>query len=300
MNYDDLSIFHHVAKHGTFTAAARALRRPKSSVSAAVSRLEAHLGLRLFERTTRRVRLTRGGAALQERSAEHLEALQEIMLSSQSQNRTVSGTLKLAAPYEFGAHHLASISAALMSKFEDLQIFLDVEHHTIDLIENDYDIVFSMTDRTLEDSSIVAKRVFILERGLFAAPSLVEEYKMPTHPEDLKDMPLLCGIDDVFWKFVSPPPKRNALGVNIVNPRMISPNAGVRKQAALLGVGIARVTTTYCAAELETGELVQLLPDYECQPLKVYALMPTRRITLPKVRIFLNALANNERAKRRR
>ncbi|WP_322867460.1 LysR family transcriptional regulator [Aquicoccus sp. G2-2] len=290
MSLDDMNVFYYVAKHGSFTSAARALGRPKSSVSIAVSRLEARLGLRLLERTTRRIRVTEVGMNLVEECAQHLVALEAVTETIQSQRRTVSGTLRLAAPYEFGAHHLARVAAGLMSKHEGLNVVLDVQHHTLDIFERDFDIVFSMTDSELPNSSAISKRVFTLKRGLFASPELLERHSVLKKPSDLCGMPLLCGADDILWRFYDRSVDRNPIDISIAKPRMISANAGVRKIAALQGTGVARITTTYCADEVRSGELIPLLPDFECQALKVYALMPARRLMLPKVRAFLDSL----------
>ncbi|QIE54900.1 LysR family transcriptional regulator [Pikeienuella piscinae] len=296
MRYDDLRAFHHVAIQGSFTGAARVLRRPKSSVSAAVARLEATLGLRLLERTTRRIRLTEAGGELHHQCAEHVDALNEVLLSIQSRSRGISGTLRLAAPYEFGAHHLAATAARLMSLHPELQIVLDVEHRPVDLFDRNYDIVFSMTDRELSASSVVAKRVFTLERGVFAAPSLLRGGAAPCSPDALAGLPLLCGVNEEHWSFIAPEPEAERIRMKIAAPRLVSPNAGVRKLAALAGVGVVRITKTFCASELKSGELIQLLADHTCQPLTVYALMPARRLTLPRVRLFLNTLAAIESA----
>ncbi|HNP35249.1 MAG TPA: LysR family transcriptional regulator [Woeseiaceae bacterium] len=293
MRFDDLNVFHHVVTHGTFTAAAKALGRPKSSVSAAVARLEAFLGLRLLERTTRRIRLTEAGTHLHDESAEHVDVLHDILVSVQSQSRAISGTLRLAAPYEFGAHHLAEVSARLMAEHPALRIVLDVDHRPVDLFERNYDIVFSMTDLDLSDSSIVGKRVFSLHRGVFASPKLLQQYGEPATPDDLSRMPLLCGINEKSWKFIDPETDESWFEMDVDQPRLVSSNASVRKLAMLNGLGVARLTSTFCEKERMDGQLKPLLPGYVCQPLTVYALMPARRLTLPKVRLFLDTLVSN-------
>lgn len=294
MSCDDLNIFRQVASDGSFTKAAASLGRPKSSVSTAVSRLEAHLGLRLLERSTRRIRLTDAGMHLFNDCGEHMDALHDLILSAQTQGRSISGTLRLAAPYEFGAHHLSLIAAELLTKHKELRVSLDVKYGPVDLFDANYDIVFSMTDRELPDSTAVIKRVIVLNRGIFASPELLRKYEEPATLGDLTKFPILCSEDEKMWQFSSGDGQGGTSNFEIDKPRLISANADFRKRAALEGIGIFRVTSTFCESEVETGLLKKLLPDLECQPLKIFAMMPARRLTLPRVRLFLNTLTANK------
>ncbi len=296
MSYDDLNVFRQVAADGSFTKAADKLGRPKSSISTAVSRLETFLGLRLLERTTRRIRLTDAGTNLYNDSAEHLDALRDLMQSAQTQSRSISGTLRIAAPYELGAHHLSSIAARLMAEHTDLRIILDIKYGPADFFNTNYDIMFSLIDEELPDSSIVMKKVFELDRGIFAAPGLLCKYRTPSKPEDLMELPLLCAADERTWQFFSANGDGEPIYVDVGQPRLSTSHADFRKRAALEGVGVIRVTSTFCQNEVENGSLKQLLTDYECQPLKVIALMPARRLTLPRVRLFLDTLAAEKNA----
>lgn len=292
MTWDDFDIFCHVALHGSFSAAARALNRPKSSVSTAVARLEAALRVRLIERTTRRVRLTEAGEMLYHGAQPLMSGLREIATQVRTMGHDIDGTLRMAAPYEYGAHHLGRVSERLLARYPDLQIILDVEHTSVDLIDRNYDIVFSMTDRDLADSSVVASRVFTLERGLFAAPAMLARHPDIRIPEDLMKVPLLCGAGEKEWTFSRS--REDIQHVSVGKPRMRSANAGVRKQVAIAGLGVIRVTKTFCEEEVRQGQLRPVLADYTCQPLRVYALLPARRLMPPKVRAFLTELAAME------
>lgn len=287
MNWDDFDAFCHVVEHGGFTAAARVLDKPKSSLSASVARLETQLGSRLLERTTRRLRLTESGESLYCDISKPFLQLREFAGNALAKGGTVQGTLRIAAPYEFGAHHLAAIACRMMAEHPELKVHIDVEHAQVALFERQYDIVFSATDHNLPPSSIVARRVFTLTRGLFAASSLVGR-GLPAHPQDLAQLPLLAGAEDSEWSFTDADGATTKIEVR--QPRLRSANAGIRLQAALAGIGIARITATYCAQSVNEGKLVQLLPAYNCAPLRIYALLPGRRHIPAKVRAFLDAL----------
>jgi DNA-binding transcriptional LysR family regulator len=288
MNWDDYDVFCHVIEHGGFTAAAQAMQRTKSGVSASVARLEAALQARLFERTTRRVRLTEAGETLYHSVGPLFHGLREAHTDALAQGEAVAGTLRIAAPYEFGANHLGPVACSLMARHAQLRVQIDVEHAAINPLEQRYDIVFAMLESGLPASSIVVRRMFTLERALFAAPSLLALHGEPHGPRDLAAMPLLVSSADTEWSF------RSADGVvesvPIGSPRLVSGNADVRRQAALAGLGVARITATFCGDDVKAGRLARLLPDHACAPLRVYALLPTKRLMPARVRLFLDAL----------
>jgi DNA-binding transcriptional LysR family regulator len=288
MNWDDFDAFCQVVDHGGFTAAARALERPKSSLSASVARLEEQLGTRLLERTTRSLRLTEAGESLYRDMARPFSQLRELAVDAMAKGSQVQGTLRIAAPYEFGAHHLAGVACTIMAQHPQLKVHIDVEHARVALFERAYDIVFSALESTTAPSSVVTRRVFSLERALFAAPSLVGSFTLPGNPEDLSSLPLLAGAEDAEWAFTAAGGAQAT--VDVRNPRMRSGNAGVRLEAAMAGLGVARITATFCASAVQQGRLVQVLPAWRCEPLRIHALLPARRLPPAKVRCFMDAL----------
>ncbi|MEP6790773.1 MAG: LysR family transcriptional regulator [Ramlibacter sp.] len=288
MNWDDFDAFCQVVDHGGFTAAARALDRPKSSLSASVTRLEEQLGSRLLERTTRSLRLTEAGESLYRDISTPFTRLRELAVDAVAKGSQVQGTLRIAAPYEFGAHHLAEVACQIMAEHPQLKVHIDVEHARVALFERHYDIVFSAIEHTFAPSTVVTRRVFTLERGVFAAPQLVAQFAPLATPEDLGALPLLAGAEDADWEFSAP--DGAAAKVEVRNPRMRSGNAGVRLEAAIAGLGVVRVTGTFCAPAVAQGQLVPLLSGWRCAPLRIYALMPAKHLPPAKVRAFMEAL----------
>jgi DNA-binding transcriptional LysR family regulator len=288
MNWDDFDAFCQVVEHGGFTAAARALDRPKSSLSASVARLEEQLGTRLLERTTRSLRLTEAGESLYRDISKPFSQLRELAVDAVAKGTQVQGTLRIAAPYEFGAHHLAEVACKIMARHPQLKVHIDVEHSRVALFERNYDIVFSAIEHTFAPSSIVTRKVYSLERAVFASPELLAHHPQLAGPEELNALPLLAGADDTDWEFTAA--DGTATKVEVRNPRMRSGNAGVRLEAAMAGLGVARITATFCAAAVHQGRLVALLPEWRCAPLRIYALLPGRRLMPAKVREFMDAL----------
>src|SRR5690348_16580497 len=196
MDWRDWELFCEVVAHGGFSAAARVLGHPKSSLSAAVQRLESQLGLRLIERTTRHLRLTDAGETIYRRVQPQFIALHETKTEALAMSSAVAGTLRIKSPYEFGAHHAGPVACELMARYPDLTIRIDVEHEIVNPIAENYDIVFAMLEAPLPSAGIVIRRVFSLERGLFAAPALLERCGEPHSLEELAGLPLLAGPSD--------------------------------------------------------------------------------------------------------
>ncbi len=289
MNWDDFDVFCHVVELKSFTAAADALERPKSSVSASLVRLEAALGSRLLERTTRRLRLTEAGETLYRRIGPLFIELRDARSDAVARCDEVAGILRIAAPYEFGSHHLGPVACDLMRRYPMLNVQIDVEHGTVNPLEQHYDIAFAMLEAALPASSLVVRRMFTLERGLFASPELLRAHGEPDCPAGLAALPLLCAAADHEWTFTGPDGVVESVAT--ASPRLHSSNADLRMQAALAGLGVARITATFCADAVRAERLRRLLPRYVCAPLRVYALLPAKRLMPAKVRLFLDALS---------
>ena len=288
MDWNDIEAFCAVLEHGGFTAAGAALARPKSSISASVSRLEVQLGTRLLQRTTRRVRATEAGESLYQDAAPMFHRLREVRSNAAARGNAVSGTLRIAAPYEFGAHHLGAVACTMLARYPDLRIDIDVEHGRIDPLDRSYDIVFSYFGTDPPDSGRTARNVFSLRRGIFAAPRLLARSRQIRSPEDLAELPAIAAPADAEWSFTDAKGHSHAVPIR---PRMRSPNADVRRRATLEGLGVSRIVYSFCQDMVADGRLREILPNYACAPLLIHTLLPGRRLLPPKVRIFLNTLA---------
>jgi DNA-binding transcriptional LysR family regulator len=293
MDWRDWELFCEVVQHGGFSAAARVIGHPKSSLSTAVQRLESNLGLRLIERTTRHLRLTDAGDTIYQRIKPLFIALNDTRSEALAMSNAMAGTLRIKSPYEFGAHHAGPVACELMGRYPDLVIRIDVEYEIVSPVAENYDIVFAMLEAPLPSAGIVIRRVFSLERGLFAAPALLETFGEPRTLDDLARLPLLTGPNDAPWALAA---RGGAIEhVAVQKARLVSSNAHVRLQAALAGHGVLRVTASYTSAAVEAGLLRRIVPDHGCEPLNVHALLPARQFVPARVRCFLDALEAHAR-----
>ena len=293
MDWRDWEVFCEVVQHGGFSAAARVLGHPKSSLSAAVQRLEGNLGLRLIERTTRHLRLTDAGDTIYQRVKPLFIALHDTHGEALAMSSAISGTLRIKSPYEFGANHAGPVACELMERYPDLAVRIDVEHEIVSPVAENYDIVFAMLEAPLPSTGIVIRKVSSLERGLYAAPSLLEKFGMPCTVEDLARLPMLTAPNDTPWALTTPAGVTEHLALQ--KARLISSNADIRLQAALAGLGVLRVTASFTDAAVAAGSLERLLPNHVCEPLRVHALLPARQFVPAKVRCFLDALEAHSR-----
>ena len=287
IEWKDWEIFCRVVEAGTFTHGAELAEVPKSSASAAIARLEAQLGGRLFERNTRRVRVTEQGQRLYERVAPHFAALREISAEAASASEQVSGTLRIATPYEVGSQHLAPSLSRLLTLHPNLKVQIDVTWDQPDLLKHGYDLACVMTNTTLHDSSFASKRVVLVERAFYAAPSLIQARGLPRSPSDLNGWPVIGNADDRRWEFVQDGAE---VAVLPVDPRIRTHNAEIRLKAATDGLGVARLSPKFVDEQVRQGQLVRVLPAYASSPLKVYVLMPARKLMPAAVRALLDVM----------
>lgn len=278
-----------VVEYGGIGAAARAVSRPKSSLSLAIRRLEDDLSVRLMDRTKRRFHLTDRGRTLHENIGPLLAQLDHITSDFRASSGQVAGSLRIAAPYEFGAHHLARTVRNLASRNPHLTITLDVQYAPIkELFGSGYDVVFVMTNGNLADSGVVSCRAFMLERGLFASPAFLERHPRIRTPEDLSKIPLIASPQDLQWRFTDK--HERIIDVPIPGSHFRSSNADARRQVAIDGLGVTRTVATFCSEAVRSGSLARVLPEFHCAPLCVYGVINERRLMPATVKALFDEL----------
>ena len=290
MNWDDFDAFCQVVEHGGFTAAARALDRPKSSLSASVTRLEEQLGTRLLERTTRSLRLTEAGESLYRDISKPFSQLRELAVDAVAKGAQVQGTLRIAAPYEFGAHHLAAVACRIMAEHPQLK----VQHRRGACARAA--VRAPLRHRVLVDRAHASRPRASSRAGcsrwsaaLFAAPQLLARHPALTGPEDLHALPLLAGADDADWEFTAagrqPCPRWKC-----ATRACAAATRACAWRRRWQGWASRESRRRSARRRWRRAGWCRLLPEWRCAPLRIYALLPGRRLMPAKVRAFMDAL----------
>ncbi len=286
--FDELQTFSAVVETGSFSAAADRLSLAKSAVSRRIGELEARLGAQLLNRTTRRLSLTEAGREFYERAQRLLTDLEEAEQSVSASRGALRGRLRLAAPLSFGLLHLAPALDAFLAEHLELVLDLDLDDRRINLVEEGFDLALRIGD--LGDSTLIARPLVPIRVQLCASPDYLRRHGTPTKPEDLAfHAGLVYGNipEAQHWRLTDANGKEYTVKVPA---RMRANNGNVLLQAAIDGLGITSAPTFLCYKALAEGTLVPLLTDYTSPGTTAYAVYPSRRHQLQRVRALIDFL----------
>jgi DNA-binding transcriptional LysR family regulator len=287
---DGIAAFARVVDSGSFSAAARRLNISKSAISAHVQRLEERLGIRLLNRTTRRLSLTEAGAAYYRHCTRILAEADAGEQAANALQREPRGTLRISAPDSFGWMHVAPAVPAFLKRYPGLAIDINLSLAYADLIDEGLDLAIRIG--ALEDSALVVRKLAPSRRVICAAPAYVKRHGTPRHPDDLAGHNCLCTSLRAWgdqWRFAG---KRGEVTVN-VSGSFRTNNAEMLRAAALDGVGIVELPTWAVAEELRSGRLRRLLAGWEGPVSTIHAVYPGNRLMSMKVRAFVDHLARH-------
>jgi DNA-binding transcriptional LysR family regulator len=290
--YQEMRVFSAVVEASSFVGAADSLDMSKAAVSRYVSELEQRLGVRLLHRTTRRLSLTPEGEVFLARCRDILSSIEASEVEITTRSVSVSGLLKVSVPVSFGIRHMAPLWPDFLGLHPQLNLDVQLADRLIDLVDEGFDLAIRIA--RLEDSSLISRQIAATRLVLCAAPSYLERRGVPEHPSELAThdvlgYSLLATGDQ--WQFEGPD---GPVSVK-VRPRFWSNNGDSCIAACVQGAGIQLQPTFLIDEELRRGALVEVLPQYQAATLGIYAVYPTRKFVLPKVRALVEFL--NERLK---
>jgi DNA-binding transcriptional LysR family regulator len=284
----ELSVLACVVKHQSYARAAKELNLTPSGVSRVITRLEDRLGVRLLQRTTRKLSLTEAGALFHARSAQILVDLGDAEAEVQKAARHPRGTLRLSASVFFGRRYLAPLLTALSTRFPELSLDLQLTNRFVDLVEEGIDLAIRIG--ALADSRLIARRLCTNRRILVASPAYLAARGVPRHPSDLArhECVIFSNMARAHeWKLIGPD---GAVTVEVAG-RIASNNVDIVTDAAKQGLGITVGPTLSVGPSLLSGELVPVLGDYAFEPTAVFAVYPSARQLSTKVRTVVDFLA---------
>jgi len=284
MDFNETAVFVKVVQAGSFSAAARQLGLPTSTISTRVSRLEARLGTTLLQRTTRRLSLTEAGTVYYQHAALGLGYMLEAEAAIDEARQQPQGKLKITAPADLGDHLLAGLLADVQREYPALELELLLTDRYIDLVADGVDIAIRTGE--LRDSSLIAKSLGTIHWALFANIDYLKQAAPLEAPQDLylhrcvQFTPL--GRD--AWNLSN---SQNTLTIPMQG-RTMANNIGVVKSMAENEQGVALLPTFICKQSITGGKLVRVLPEWQGKADPVHLVYPKQRFMPPKLRVFID------------
>ena len=286
----EMSVFEKVVAAGSLSAAARDLGVSTAVVSRRLAALEARLGVRLVNRTTRRLALTDEGASYHEACARILAEIEDADSAAAAQRVEPQGLLKVALPASFGHKHIAPLVPPFAARYPKIELAFSLSDRTVNVIAEGYDLAIRIGE--LEDSSLAARKLAPNRRVVCASPQYLREHPAPRVPEDLRQHNCLTTTDlQMNWEYKGPDGKR---GMVRVAGHYACDNWEVLREWAMAGLGVALKSTWDVRRQLGDGLLVPLLPEYDFgTDVAIYAVYPHRRYLPAKTRVFIDYLAES-------
>ncbi len=290
MDLNDIVVFTKVVETKSFTGAAEQLGLPKSTVSRKLAQLEERLGVRLVQRTTRKLALTDIGQAYYERCSRivaDVVAAEQLVTDMQS---TPRGRLRMTAPVDISMRYLGSIIADFLATHADINIELEATDRIVDLIEEGFDLAVRFG--TLPESTLIARRLCSISGVMCASPAYLARRGTPTTIEELDEH------DRVLF---TPSPRTQSWTLTQGDQvyefgrpaRFASNNVGAVHEAVSAGAGIALLTDFIVASDCERRQLAYVMPEWTGRAIEVNAVYPARQNLPPRLSLFLDHLARS-------
>lgn len=283
----EMQVFCAVVDKGSFIGAVDALEMSKAAVSRHVNALEERLGVRLLQRTTRRLSLTEEGRVFYQQAREVLALMWEAESAVSSGNHEPSGVLRVNAPVSFGVLHLAPLWTAFLNQHPKIELDISLNDRQVDLVEEGYDVAVRIA--RMESSSLVGRRFASTQMRLCASPSYINTHAPVTVPQDLTEHRVIAYSNFSSgneWSFTGPDGEHKVLTRSVIRCN----NGDTCRSIALSAGGILLQPSFMVSEDIRRGDLVELLPAYRSVELGIYAVYPTRKHLASKVRAFINFL----------
>ena len=289
---NDLYYFAKVVEAGGFAAAGRLLGIPKSRLSRRIAELEERLNARLLQRTTRQLKLT----AVGERYLRHCQAMlleaemaDEAVASMSSEPR---GRLRVSCPVGLAHQILPSVVSSFLEKHPHVQLDMMLLNRRVDLITEGIDVALRVREQGDEDPLLVTRRLRQARTVIVASPTFLHERSI-THPQDLHQVPVLGALEADRMVHLRMLNEQGSTYDLVMEARLGIDDFIVRRTCALAGLGFTILPMMYCEEELQSGQLLQLLPEWSLPGGSLQAVYPHRRGVLPAVRAWIEHLSES-------
>jgi DNA-binding transcriptional LysR family regulator len=293
--FQEMRTFVAVVDAGSFVRAAEALAMSKAAVSRYVTELETRLGVRLLQRTTRKLSLTGEGEVFHARCQALLADIDEAEAEITARSGEAAGLVKVNVPVSFGILHLAPLWGEFRARHPKVTFDVTLADRVVDLVEEGYDLAVRIA--RLPSSTLISRKLSATRMVLCASPAYLQRAGVPRHPRELAGHAVLAYsllVSGDEWHFDGPDGP-----VSVKTAPCIRTNSGdTCRAAALRHQGIVMQPSFMVGADLAAGTLVELMPPYRGIELGIYAVYPTRKHVSPKVRLLIDFLVESFRQPR--
>lgn len=280
-----MRVFSAVAKNNSFSDAAKKLSISKAMASKHVQYLENSLGVRLLNRTTRKLNLTDVGSAYYDKVDAILADIDETELAISQLNSEPKGKLRIMAQPSFGAFHLSRALSVYLRKYPDVTTEIELSNRMPDLVEDEIDLAFHVGE--LDDSTFVARKIASARRVICASPYYLKQNGTPQTPDDLSKHNCMIYAPRTAlkeWDFIN---NKEKIKTKISGDIQCNDGDALRI-AAIQGCGIAQLPTYMVGLDIQSGRLKALLEDYEPEKLPVYAIYNHRKYLSAKIQTLID------------
>ena len=286
---NDTLVFVKVVEAGSFIAAAKALRLPKTTVSRKVQELESRLGAQLLHRTTRKLGVTEAGSIYYEHSQRIARELDEAESAVGQLQGGPRGWLRITAPYSLGIERIAPLLGEFHARHPEVRVEMVLANETLDMIDRGIDVALRVGD--LPDSALVARRLAVMRTQVYASPGYLERHGEPLHPDDLLQhrtlgMQKMHRNGQYYWLLGD----GGAVTEYRIDPIMVANDPAGLRGALLCGEGLMLASDIMVKAFAEKGYIRRVLAGWTGPELDLSALFPRGQVTSPKVRAFVDFL----------
>lgn len=280
----DMALFVEVARQKSFSKAAEALGMPISSLSRRIALFEQAVGLRLLDRTTRKLILTSYGEAYLAQTSRLVDEAQQAFDNLVAEAKGPSGMLRIAAPPDFWVlHHLSKVITEFSALHEHIHVHVDLKPSAVDLVGDNYDLAVSIEEP--RETSLIMRRMAEVANGLFASPTYLRDRGWLREPHDLRDHSAIVPSQGAGTTWYL---SRNGEIVPVpVNGSLSCNSPSLARKFALAGQGIISTHRLSVERDLVSGRLEQVLPDWGLPPTPVY-IVTTSRLLPAKTRCFID------------
>ncbi len=290
MDLNDVAVFERVVSEGSLTAAAARLNQPKSSVSRSLSRLEADLGVRLLQRTTRKLHLTEAGQVFFERTRRVLGELRDAEQAVTQLQESPRGNLRITMPVELGMKFMGKVVAEFMQRYPEVSMEVELSGRVVNLVDEGFDLGLRIGE--FRDSSLVARKLGNLSARFYASPAYLGRHGVPKKPEDMATHEMILFMqtkENTVQLFKESLKEGGQAACKLtLTGRFTVNNVSMACDAAVSGLGIALAPPFLCADAVASGQLLPVLPEYRVCNGGLYAMYPSREHMPVALRAFLD------------